>query len=144
VVIIACICAALFTAGKGASVLGTSRANMARLAAIVSPIVEQNPDSELIIACREDLNGLDFYLNLDLRRFRFPIRESDPPESIVTGLLPSGTLLVGRTKHLIHAEEYLTDNRAEIVYRDKNWMVLQITTPLDLATLPKEPTNHSS
>ena len=38
VVIIACICAALFTAGKGASVLGTSRANMARLAAIVSPL----------------------------------------------------------------------------------------------------------
>ncbi len=144
-VIIACICAVLFTAGKGASVLGTSRANMARLAAIVSPIVEQNSDSELIIACREDLNGLDFYLNRDLRRFWFPIQESDPPEAIGAGVvLPSGTFLVGRTKHLIHAREYLTDNRAEIVYQDKNWMVLQITTSLDLATLPKESTNPTS
>ena len=145
VVIIACITAVLFTAGKGASVLGTSRANMARLASIVEPITEQNPENELIIACREDLNGLDFYLNRDLRRFWFPIRESDPPETSGTGvILPSGTLLVGRTKHLIHAEEYLTSSRTEIVYRDKNWMVLRITTSLDLTTLPKESTTASS
>ena len=93
---------------------------------------------------QEDLNDADFYLNHDLRRFWFPMEEADAG-SLGTGIvLPTGTLLVGRTKHLGHAGRILAGNRAQVIYQDKNWMVLRIITSLDLTALREESVTTSS
>ena len=133
IVIVAVCCALLFVSGKAASAKGHSRGNMAILSAIVQPLLEEYPGSELIIACREELNGLDFYLERTPKRYKFPIKPTDSPEAIGANVvLPPGTLILGRAKHLKYAEDFLPENLYSIAHKDRDWTILLTREPIDL------------
>jgi 4-amino-4-deoxy-L-arabinose transferase-like glycosyltransferase len=139
IIIVAVCCTALFVTGKAVSSWKHTRSDMGALSAIVHPILKKNPGSDVIIACREDLNGLDFYLQRNLTRIKFPTKPTDTPESIGAGkILPPGTLIVGRSKHLKIALDTLPESLYSLAYKDKDWTILRVSEPFNVGeTLDK-------
>ncbi len=118
---------------KGASAYYPSHRDMAQLSRAVAPILQEAPDQTLVLVNSEPLNGLEFYLSRRVELRQLPkLNAAEAAETENDCTLPSGTLLLARSKHLDAVSAYLPDNAYSTRYKDSYWCVAQLNLPLVL------------
>ncbi len=139
IVITACCCSMLLVALKGASAYYPSRNNMAQLADSIRPILDERPNSPLILLCKNPLNGLEFYLErqIPVPPFPEPGRAADNNLRNSAVLVP-GTLVLTRAKYLRYAGNYLPRDFMETEFRNGFWALGVVKRPLDLWPLAQQ------
>ena len=118
---------------KGASAYYPSHRNMAQLSQALAPILQEVPDQALVLVNSEPLNGLEFYLSRPIQVRQLPrLNAAEAAATENPGTVPTGTLLLARTKHLHTASAYLPENAFSTRYEDSYWCLAQLNRPLVL------------